>query len=176
MSVNDYITTREAAELLKVTDRTIRRKLSALSPQMSAKYIKKQGGKILILKSFVLDGLQTEKPPKTEKKKTQSPGIVEHLTEQLKIKDTQINKLTELLKESSEREKETHYLLGQANKEKEKLMLLINAPKEVETTPPPTEPKQNPSKELTTKDGVYFVLICITIIVLIFVLLSRILD
>ena len=62
--LSNYITIKKAAKQLKVTERAIRRKLSALSPQISAKYIIKQGDKILILRSFV-DELQTEKPPKS---------------------------------------------------------------------------------------------------------------
>lgn len=57
LEVSDYINTREAAALLKVTDRTIRRKIEGLSDS-DMEYLRVNGKKTLIDKRFVLSNFQ----------------------------------------------------------------------------------------------------------------------
>ncbi len=61
--MSDFITTTQAAKLLKVTARTIRRKVAKLDKDTSAKYVRKDGKGILISKSFVLSNFKQATPP-----------------------------------------------------------------------------------------------------------------
>jgi hypothetical protein len=109
------LTTLEAAKLLNTTDRTIRRKLSAMSVQCPhlVRYVRKEGKTILIDIRLVygnFERLQDAPPPpisgqdapiedKTESK--EQTDLTAVLIEQLSEKDKQINSLTERLREQN---------------------------------------------------------------------------
>ena len=166
--MSDYITTAQAAKLLNVTARTIRRKVAKLSKDTSAKYVRKDGKGILISKSFVLSNFKQATPP-TEPKESPTEGkttakVVELLERQLRAKDDQIKALTDALRESQERQKESNYLLGKEQKERQALAAQLDELKtigqrtdsghstEPENTTPPTN---RPSRT----DGIYFILL-----------------
>ena len=163
--MSDYITTAEAAKLINVTARTIRRKVAKLDKRTSAKYVRKDGKGILISKSFVLSNFTQATPPPepiqapTESRTTNK--VVQLLEDQLRAKDEQIKALTTALQESQERQKESNYLLGKEQQERQalstqldELRVMIGQGTGTGDTSILAEPK-----EVSTKDGIYFVLI-----------------
>ncbi len=124
-TMSEYITTQQAAALLNTTDRTIRRKLAKMSaecPQLSA-YVRREQGTILIDIRLVRGNFERiEDDPQTEaqepKQENSTTDIVNLLTDQLAVKDSQI-------KELQERNRELTYLLGVEQKDRK---LLLSSP------------------------------------------------
>ena len=181
--MSDFITTAEAAKLLGVTARTIRRKVSRLDKRTSAKYVRKDGKGILISKSFVLSNFTQATPPpepiQAPKESRTTNKVVQLLEDQLRAKDEQIKALTTALQESQERQKESNYLLGKEQQERQalstqldELRAMIGQGTDAKDTA--TEPKPEPiqTKKVTTRDSIYFVLIGLVLVVLIFLLVS----
>jgi transcriptional antiterminator len=177
--MSDFITTSKAAKLLKVTPRTIRRKVAKLDKDTSAKYVRKDGKGILISKSFVLSNFTQATPPpepiQAPKESRTTNKVVQLLEDQLRAKDKQIKALTTALQESQERQKESNYLLGKEQQERQalstqldELRTMIGQGTGTGDTSTLTEPK-----EVSTKDGIYFVLIGLFIVVLFFLLVSQ---
>jgi len=172
--MSDFITTAEAAKLVNVTARTIRRRVAKLDKKTSAKFVRKDGKGILISKSFVLSNFTQATPPpepiQAPKEGKTTDKVVELLESQLKAKDEQIKALTTALQESQERQKESNYLLGKEQQERqvlsaqlEELRAMIGQGTDRRDTPP--EPKSEPIKpeKVSTKDGIYFVLIGVSV-------------
>jgi hypothetical protein len=127
--MSEYITTQQAAALLNTTDRTIRRRLSDMSvkcPHLSA-YVRREQGTILIDIRLVRSNFkriedepqpEAQEPKQEPKQDNSTTDIVNLLTGQLAVKDSQI-------KELQERNRELTYLLGVEQKERK---LLLSSP------------------------------------------------
>lgn len=143
--MSEYLTTLQAAELLNTTDRTIRRKVSVLPPEL-VRYVRKKGRTILIDKRLVignferLQELEKEQeataeplppPPETKADTTDSTTaeLIKLLKEQLQEKDKQINHLQQLNSELTERNREQNIII--ANMQQERQNLSISAPTEL---------------------------------------------
>lgn len=120
--MSEYINTKQAAALLNTTDRTIRRRLSDMSvkrPQLSA-YVRREQGTILIDIRLVrnnFEGIEDDPQPEAQEPKQDNSNtdIVNLLTGQLAVKDSQI-------KELQERNRELTYLLGVEQKDRQLLL------------------------------------------------------
>jgi hypothetical protein len=168
--MSEYITTQQAAALLNTTDRTIRRRLSDMSakrPQLSA-YVRREQGTILIDIRLVRGNFERiEDDPQTEaqepKQENSTTDIVNLLTGQLAVKDSQI-------KELQERNRELTYLLGVEQKDRK---LLLSSP-----IPEPLDDLNNTEKlsnnsEITEKNTnlQWIILFALAIIIIMLILL-----
>ncbi len=171
-TMSEYITTQQAAELLNTTDRTIRRRLSEMSvkrPQLSA-YVRREHGTILIDIRLVRSNFKRiEDQPQPEaqepKQDNSTTDIVNLLTGQLAVKDSQI-------KELQERNRELTYLLGVEQKDRQ---LLLSRPLDDLNN---TE-KLNNNSEVTAKNTnlqwIILFALAIVIILLIFLYMGAVL-
>jgi excisionase family DNA binding protein len=177
--MSDFITTAEAAKLLGVTARTIRRKVAKLDKITSAKYVRKDGKGILISKSFVLSNFTQATPPpepiETSRESQNNNNLVQLLEDQLKAKDEQIKALTIALQESQERQKESNYLLGKEQQERQALSTQLDELRAMIGQGTGTEDTSilSESKEVTPRDGMYFILIGLVLVVLFFLLVGQ---
>jgi hypothetical protein len=127
------LTTLEAAKLLNTTDRTIRRKLSAMSVQCPhlVRYVRKEGKTILIDIRLIygnFERLQDAPPPpisgqdapiedKTESK--EQTDLTAVLIEQLSEKDKQINSLQNHIEQLTERNREQNIIIANMQQERQ---------------------------------------------------------
>jgi len=150
--MSEYITTIQAAKLLNTTDRTIRRRLSAMSvncPQL-VQYVRKEGKTILIDKRLVLGNFEKLEPIKPEQPETikelgavATPEKIEQmLLHQLAEKDKQIDGLQKHISELTERNREQNIIIGRMQAEREQIR--IEAAKETTPTEPPPPPMAAP--------------------------------
>ena len=161
--MTDYITTSQAAKILKVSDRTIRNRLkqfSASFPQLSA-YFRKEGNKILIDKRLVkanfeplagdlnndkittkTDTKQTynrfetgfEEQPETGQKQAENSTIT--AGDLMPIFNQQLSQKDKQIEALTERNRELTIIIGRMQAEREKI--LIDTAKD---THPTTEPQ-----------------------------------
>jgi excisionase family DNA binding protein len=108
MSVEvNYVTTEEAAKYLKVSARSVRRKVKNLSADLS-EYVRKDGGKYLIDKRLVASNFRAFEHENEAEKQSGAAlaapnqlDVVEVLQEQLKTKDRQIDSLHKRIEEQN---------------------------------------------------------------------------
>jgi hypothetical protein len=171
--MSEYITTQQAAALLKTTDRTIRRKLAKMSaecPQLSA-YVRREQGTILIDIRLVrgnFERIEDEPQPEAQEPKQDNSNtdIVKILTDQLTIKDSQI-------KELQERNREQNIII--ANMQQERQNLLLSSP-----IPQPLDDLKNTNNSEGTvrnasQQWLIFSALAIIIILLIFLYMGAVL-
>lgn len=166
-----YVNIKEAAKLLNVSDRTIRRRLDSLAKSLD-KFVKRDKGQILIDVRLVHGNFKQIEQPATDVPETKIPSkelakTLQVLNEQLREKDKQIGKLLDQLNESSERLKETNYTIANLQKERTELLLLIepnHQPTTEQEPPQPPTPKKQPSI-------LFFVLTLFLVIVLLLVMM-----
>ncbi len=105
--MSSYVSTSEAAQILNITARSVRRKVNSLSPNLS-KYVRKEGTKILIDIRLVRGNFKTlateedrQESPEADEGTGGGPSsghlekVIAILEQQLNAKDEQINSLLE---------------------------------------------------------------------------------
>lgn len=125
------LTTLEAAKLLNTTDRTIRRKLSAMSVQCPhlVRYVRKEGKTILIDIRLVYGNFErlTDAPGQPISNQDAAPKEQADLTavliEQLSEKDKQINSLQSHIEQLTERNREQNIIIANMQQERQKLTI-----------------------------------------------------
>ena len=166
----DFITIREATELTGKADITIRRLIKDLIKQDNpeATHLIKQektgGGFVYKINGdFLLRELKISEPTKepeekkeladktAEKQQAEPPeiikGVIATLTDQLKVKDTQIRGLGNKIDSLIERDRETNVLL----KGLQDRVFMLEAPKEQEETG--LEPQEAENKHVEAERG-----------------------
>jgi len=169
-TMSEYITTQQAAALLNTTDRTIRRKLAKMSaecPQLSA-YVRREQGTILIDIRLVRGNFERiEDDPQTEaqepKQENSTTDIVNLLTDQLAVKDSQI-------KELQERNRELTYLLGVEQKDR-KLLLSSPIPQPLNDINNTEKLSNNSDKTVINASQQWIILFALAIIIILLILL-----
>jgi hypothetical protein len=121
------LTTLEAAKLLNTTDRTIRRKLSAMSvqcPHLSA-YVRKEGKTTLIDIRLVYGNFERLQDAPIEDKAApkEQADLTAVLIEQLSEKDKQINSLQSHIEQLTERNREQNIIIANMQQERQKLTI-----------------------------------------------------
>lgn len=125
------LTTLEAAKLLNTTDRTIRRKLSAMSVQCPhlVRYVRKEGKTILIDIRLVYGNFErlADAPGQPISNQDAAPKEQADLTavliEQLSEKDKQINSLQSHIEQLTERNREQNIIIANMQQERQKLTI-----------------------------------------------------
>jgi len=169
-TMSEYITTQQAAALLNTTDRTIRRKLAKMSaecPQLSA-YVRREQGTILIDIRLVRGNFERiEDDPQTEaqepKQENSTTDIVNLLTDQLAVKDSQI-------KELQERNRELTYLLGVEQKDR-KLLLSSPIPQPLNDLNNTEKLSNNSDKTVINANLQWIILFALAIVIILLILL-----
>ncbi len=169
-TMSEYITTQQAAALLNTTDRTIRRKLAKMSaecPQLSA-YVRREQGTILIDIRLVRGNFERiEDDPQTEaqepKQENSTTDIVNLLTDQLAVKDSQI-------KELQERNRELTYLLGVEQKDR-KLLLSSPIPQPLNDLNNTEKLSNNSDKTVINANLQWIIISALAIVIILLILL-----
>jgi len=169
-TMSEYITTQQAAALLNTTDRTIRRKLAKMSaecPQLSA-YVRREQGTILIDIRLVRGNFERiEDDPQTEaqepKQENSTTDIVNLLTDQLAVKDSQI-------KELQERNRELTYLLGVEQKDR-KLLLSSPIPQPLNDLNNTEKLSNNSDKTVINANLQWIILFALAIVIILLIFL-----
>jgi hypothetical protein len=169
-TMSEYITTQQAAALLNTTDRTIRRKLAKMSvecPQLSA-YVRREQGTILIDIRLVrgnFERMEDEPQPEAQepKQENSTTDIVNLLTGQLAVKDSQI-------KELQERNRELTYLLGVEQKDR-KLLLSSPIPQPLNDLNNTEKLSNNSDKTVINANLQWIILFALAIIIIMLILL-----
>lgn len=131
------LTTLEAAKLLNTTDRTIRRKLSAMSVQCPhlVRYVRKEGKTILIDIRLVYGNFERltdapgqpisnqDAPIEDKAAPKEQADLTAVLIEQLSEKDKQINSLQSHIEQLTERNREQNIIIANMQQERQKLTI-----------------------------------------------------
>lgn len=139
------LTTLEAAKLLNTTDRTIRRKLSAMSVQCPhlVRYVRKEGKTILIDIRLVYGNFERladapgqpisnqDAPIEDKAAPKEQADLTAVLIEQLSEKDKQINSLQSHIEQLTERNREQNIIIANMQQERQ---LKLPAPIESKRT------------------------------------------
>lgn len=176
-TMSEYITTQQAAALLNTTDRTIRRKLAKMSaecPQLSA-HVRREQGTILIDIRLVRSDfkrVEDEPQPKAQEPKqaNSTTDIVQLLTDQLAVKDSQI-------KELQERNREQNIIIANMQQERQNLLLSSTIPQPLDNLSN-TEKLSNNSEVTEKSTNLQWIILfalAIVIILLIFLYMGAVL-
>lgn len=175
-TMSEFITTQQAAALLKTTDRTIRRKLAKMSaecPQLSA-YVRREQGTILIDIRLVrgnFERVEDEPQPESQEPKqlNSNTDIIKLLTDQIAVKDSQI-------KELQERNREQNIIIANMQQERQNLLLSSPIPQPLDNLNNTEKLSNNSEKTATaSKQWLIYSLLAIVIILLIFLCMDAVL-
>lgn len=186
--MSNYITVAEAAKILGLSQKTIRRRLDTLSNDLST-YVQKDGHRILIDKRLVLGNFKrlegedqtTKKTAEKQRKNGNKTSTNDEKTtlndktetgekqgiganELVPIFHQQLNEKDKQIEALTERNRELTIIIGRMQAQQEKL--LIETAKD---TQPTTEPNKIPSNTASNQSGLYFVIFALTALLILFV-------
>lgn len=170
-TMSEYITTQQAAALLNTTDRTIRRRLSDMSakrPQLSA-YVRREQGTILIDIRLVrgnFERIEDDPQPEAQepKQENSTTDIVNLLTGQLAVKDSQI-------KELQERNREQNIIIANMQQERQNLLLSSPIPQPLNDLNNTEKLSNNSDKTVINANMQWIILFALAIVIILLILL-----
>ena len=118
----EWLSIAESVVFTGRSDSTIRRAIKGMTKSLSKQFVKKEGNKVFIAKAFLKQkfSIEEKKQPTTEGQKKNvvgdSNGLVDHLREQVAIKDKQIDRLQTTVESLTERNRENNILIGHLQK------------------------------------------------------------
>lgn len=174
-TMSEYITTQQAAALLSTTDRTIRRKLAKMSaecPQLSA-YVRREQGTILIDIRLVRGNFErieddpqpeAQEPKQEPKQENSTTDIVNLLTGQLAVKDSQI-------KELQERNREQNIIIANMQQERQNLLLSSPIPQPLDDLNNTEKLSNNSDKTVINANLQWIILFALAIVIILLIFL-----